>query len=195
MTVSGSGSPFTSNRARTYRPRAAPPARARQPARPAAPPAPISTPSPPTLRPPLPSPLPPSILHPPRASKCPSSTPTPTSTAAPSPSTLPAAAASSTASRPRSLLSPLLRLTTADPWPHLLSGTKGMVACTQPIAAAAGLEILQAGGNAADAGTFNVYFRSGHSAELLPALSPPSVNPANSPLSCLQPSLCRPRSI
>lgn len=32
-----------------------------------------------------------------------------------------------------------------------LLGTKGMIACSQPLAAAAGLKILNMGGNAADA--------------------------------------------
>ena len=44
-------------------------------------------------------------------------------------------------------LSPVLR---ADPLPAI--GAKGLVACSQPLAAEAGLEILRKGGNAADAG-------------------------------------------
>jgi len=40
-------------------------------------------------------------------------------------------------------------------------GTKGMIACSQPLAAEAGLEILRKGGNAADAGeAFIFMFRS-----------------------------------
>ena len=40
-------------------------------------------------------------------------------------------------------------------------GTKGMIACSQPLAAEAGLEILRKGGNAADAGeAFGFRFRS-----------------------------------
>lgn len=41
---------------------------------------------------------------------------------------------------------PRLRLT-------IDSGTKGIATCSQPLASAAGLKILQAGGNAADAAT------------------------------------------
>lgn len=35
-------------------------------------------------------------------------------------------------------------------------GTKGMICCSQPLAAEAGLEILRKGGNAADAGKFRI---------------------------------------
>ena len=47
---------------------------------------------------------------------------------------------------------PLSRATRLRADSRHLAGTKGMVACSQPLAAEAGLEILRKGGNAADAG-------------------------------------------